>query len=277
MIFFDKFDILPLSTITVPPYTTTNTVAYGQENFVIIDPATKNQEHQDLLVKYISNRLNKKQKFLAILLTHHHADHVGFAETLSQSFGVAIYAHPLAAQHLSFTIDKKLVDGEIITLDNNTSLRVIFTPGHAESHVVFYDNQEQCLIAGDMITDRGTILIPPISGNLKIYLDSLSSLSYLSLKIIIPAHGLAITKEPNNFLLTAIKHRLSRIESIYQILKLDSYLDPTEITQAVYGDSFDHNILPFAQLSVESSLQWLLEMGLAEQAKHRWRLRHASP
>lgn len=276
---FGNAEVLALLTETVPPYTTTNTVFYGTKDFYIVDPATKDSEHQAFLIKHIKNRIVGGHKFLGILLSHHHGDHHGSAELLREQFDAPILAHRLIKAHIEFPIDKEIDEGDELRASKDEVLKIFYTPGHAESHVVFFDTANGLLIAADMITDRGTILIPPNSGSLTLYLQSLERLSYLPIQAVIPAHGVIIKEKAKEFLLIAIKHRLLRIEQIVGVLEENKKisLDATDITHSVYKRQIEENMLFFAQLSVESSLFWLKEHGLAIFHNYRWQLQeHAS-
>lgn len=267
---FGNAEVLSLLTETVPPYSTTNTVMYGQQDFYSIDPATKDKAQQALLIKYIRKRLSCSHKFLGILLSHHHGDHHGAAELLREEFQVPIFAHPLLKTHVDFSIDHEINEGDMLSTDSGT-LKIFYTPGHADSHVVFFDEERGILIAGDMITDRGTILIPPNNGSLAVYLKSLDRLTTLALKAVIPAHGVIIKEKPREFLLEAVKHRLIRIQEILHVLEESSSpLDATDITHLVYKRQIEENMIFFAQLSVESSLHWLKEYGLVLYQNYRW-------
>lgn len=259
--------IFPLNTKTVPPYTTTNAVIYGINSFVLIDPGSSKLDQQELIANYLEERICLGHKFLGIYLTHHHGDHTRAAQVLQARFKVDIYAHKNALPLLGFSAF--LLDERPIILDKNI-LTPIYTPGHSDDHMVFYDDYG-LLIAGDMITDRGTVLIPPGSGGLKIYLQSLKKLTKLKLTKIIPAHGEPITKKPNLFLLKALKHRYERILAVLNAIETSKeWLDGTDITKLVYGSSLEENLLVFAQLSVESSLEWLEESGLVKKTNYKW-------
>jgi glyoxylase-like metal-dependent hydrolase (beta-lactamase superfamily II) len=263
-------EIWPLTTTTVPPYTTTNAIFYGRKKFIIIDPAPSQPSQQEILVRRIKERQSLGDKFLGLALTHHHGDHIGSALFLSKLFKVPIWAHEKASAHLSFPITN-LAHESLLDLGEHTQLCALYTPGHAESHLVFFDPIAHVLIAGDMITDRGTVLIPPQSGSLKIYLESLEFLTKLDIKIIIPAHGKAISEKASEFLYNACVHRYRRIRAILEVIEdASTSLDATDITLLVYKTTMSDALMFFAQLSVESSLQWLLESGLAEQVNYRW-------
>jgi len=268
-------DIIPLTTTTVPPYTSTNTVIYGNKSFLVIDPGTSDKDQQEILRRQITQRIDEGRKFLGVGLTHHHGDHVKSAVFLKSHFDIKIMAHPNAAQRLKFPVDHLISDGEIVLQENDLALTALYTPGHADDHVVFFDDKTGILIAGDMITDRGTVLIPPPTGSLKSYLESLDKLTRLStLKMIIPAHGNAIRENPRPFLINAVKHRYQRILSVLDMLIKNNQLslDATDITLATYGHLTSKDLLTFAQLSVESSLHWLHEMNFIKNVNFKWQV-----
>lgn len=264
-------EILPLKTLTVPPYTTTNTVVYGLKQFIVIDPAPSDPKAQEFLRNHLEKRIAKGAKLLGFYLTHHHGDHCGAAMALSRFFAVPVLAHQKAQAHLSFTLDYSFSHDEKIAVDDGL-IDALYTPGHADSHMVYYDKKHRILIAGDMITDRGCVLIPPGSGSLTVYLESMDRLSMLELETIIPAHGQPITKNAKAFLIRAIHHRMGRIAAILAVLEQEKQSrDATDITMAVYKETLQENMLAFAQLSVESSLNWLLEKGLAQKTpQYQW-------
>lgn len=265
-------EIIPLKTATLPPYTTTNAVFYGNRSFVVIDPGPAHENQRRLLETHLQRRKSQGHQFLAICLTHHHGDHTGAADFIAKRFSVPIIAHTDAAKVANCHVDQAIDNGEEIRLDGTIKLTALHTPGHAESHLVFYDESHQVLIAGDMVTDRGTILIPPGTGSLRVYLESLDELTKLDIKTLIPAHGCAVTEQPRTFLLKAMRHRYERILAVLdRLLNTQSgLLDATDITLLVYRNNIAENLLAFAQLSVESSLHWLLEMGLIKNTHHKW-------
>lgn len=267
----DLATIIPLKTNTVPPYTTTNAVLYGAEQFIVVDPGPSDAAAQKLLIKIIEKRIARKEKFLGVYLSHHHRDHCDAAVRLREYFKVPIAAHEQAHQELSFPLDVAMPGDAFITIGSHR-IEALYTPGHATSHMVYYDPIDKVLIAGDMLTDKGCVLIPPTSGSLRVYLQSMERLMVLPIKTLIPAHGDAIKDKAEAFVLHAILHRLGRIKAIVETLEQQhESMDATDITRAVYQGSIDEKLMFFAQLSVESSLQWLQEAGLAQKnAAYRW-------
>ncbi|MGB8635859.1 MAG: hydroxyacylglutathione hydrolase [Rhodanobacteraceae bacterium] len=86
-----------------------------------------------------------------ILLTHHHADHIGASMELAQACGARIVApHDKRIAHA----DQRVDDGDIIVLQQpECRFRVIAVPGHTLSHVAFFG--EGILFCGDTLFSLG--------------------------------------------------------------------------------------------------------------------------
>jgi glyoxylase-like metal-dependent hydrolase (beta-lactamase superfamily II) len=72
----------------------------------------------------------------AILLTHHHHDHVAGIEAYRERFGAPVYAHPDAAELIgdAHRIDRMYDEGDVLTF-GGLRIEVLHTPGHAAGHV----------------------------------------------------------------------------------------------------------------------------------------------
>ena len=106
-----------------------------------------------------------------ILLTHGHADHAGAAMEIAQILNIKIEGphkedkfllDSLQSQGEMFGMqarncvpDKWLEDGDSVTVGNSV-LDVIFTPGHTPGHVIFFCNESNLALVGDVIF-RGSI------------------------------------------------------------------------------------------------------------------------
>lgn len=86
----------------------------------------------------------------AILITHHHADHVGGVPELLRHFPVPVYC-PRGMQ-LS-ALDHPLHDGDTVLLVDGLDLRVIEVPGHTDDHIAYYGNG--LLFCGDTLFTGG--------------------------------------------------------------------------------------------------------------------------
>src|SRR5919205_349085 len=81
----------------------------------------------------------------ALVLTHAHFDHVGFAERARTALGVPVYVHENDAPL------KEVVRYEDGTLPVPGAPRVVFTPGHTLGHCALHVPDRDAVIAGDAI------------------------------------------------------------------------------------------------------------------------------
>lgn len=86
-----------------------------------------------------------------ILITHHHADHVGGVEQLRSKTGAHVYG---PANETIPGRDQALVDGERIEVLGLT-LQVIEVPGHTLGHIAFYQGDHHWLFCGDTLFAAG--------------------------------------------------------------------------------------------------------------------------
>ena len=124
-----------------------------------------------------------------ILLTHGHADHAGAAMEIAQILNIKIEGphkedkfllDSLQSQGEMFGMqarncmpDKWLEDGDSVTVGNSV-LDVIFTPGHTPGHVIFYSNESNLALVGDVLF-RGSIGRTDLPrGNHQDLIDSIS-------------------------------------------------------------------------------------------------------
>ncbi|MDP2308316.1 MAG: MBL fold metallo-hydrolase [Pseudomonadota bacterium] len=241
-------DVLPVRTPTVPPATHTNCYRFGR---VVIDPASPYPDEQERLASWAEG-------VDTILLTHHHLDHVGGVADLVARTGAKVYAHTDA--RVAFPVDVRLEDGDVIDTGATTGaarLRCLHTPGHADGHLCFLDEQTGDIVAGDMVAGFGTIVLIEPEGHLATYLGSLSRLLPLAGRLL-PAHGPVLESGPA-VLRQYIAHRHARTEQIAAALA-GGPRDPMGIAAIVYaGVPGVH--LGLAAVQVRTHLTWLIERG----------------
>lgn len=135
-----------------------------EKNVVIIDPGCYFEEERQLLRDYISKN---ELKVKAILNTHGHLDHVMGNDFVKREYGVDLYLHEkdvvtlqmgersaqmygLGEFQNSPMPDKYIKEGETLTF-GGISFEVLFCPGHAPGHVVFYSPKDELVINGDVL------------------------------------------------------------------------------------------------------------------------------
>ena len=98
--------------------------------------------------------ISKKYKKLDYILnTHHHFDHVEGNQKLKEKYKSKV---------LGSEIDKDRIPGIDIALKDkqnfklgNSSLEVIFVPGHTKGHIAFYFEEEKIVFTGDTLFSLG--------------------------------------------------------------------------------------------------------------------------
>jgi ribonuclease/clavin/mitogillin len=184
--------VLPVRTPTLPPATRTNCYIVGEAGrAVAIDPATPHADEQARLDEYVAREGIVLE---AVVLTHHHVDHVGDAARLAAKHGVPVWAHRETAARVAgrVQISRMIDDGERLDV-GPSGLRAVFTPGHAPGHLCFVDAAAKAIVAGDMVASVGTIIVEPAdSGDMRLYLESLRRLRREvdgGATTLLPAHG----------------------------------------------------------------------------------------
>lgn len=109
----------------------------------------------------------------AILLTHHHPDHVAGAAALRERHGAAVYA-PVDERITMAT--QRVGDGQKLTIESPESrFQVLAVPGHTRSHVAYAG--EGLLFSGDTLFSLGCGRL--FEGTAAQMLDSLQRLAAL--------------------------------------------------------------------------------------------------
>lgn len=221
----------------------TNTYLVGESHPFIIDPGPALETHFNNIFTALDTLQTTAQ---AIILTHHHADHAAGAETLAHRLGIPIlsFGHPLQP-------------GDQINL--HPSITVLHTPGHSQDHLCLWLAEPRLLLAGDLVTGEGTILIVPPDGDMAAYLDSLRAMLALAPAAILPGHGPVITN-PLTLLQQYLNHRLRREQQVLEWLG-QGYTTAADIAARIYaGQPVD---LSIAALQVEAHLDKLRREGRA--------------
>jgi hydroxyacylglutathione hydrolase len=118
------------------------------QHAVVVDPGDATP-----VISYLAE---KSLTLAAILITHHHADHVGgIGGLLDWCVDRNIFVYGPASENIPHCTHK-LDDGALVnTLSHNLSLRVIDVPGHTTGHIAYYAEHEGWLFCGDTLFAGG--------------------------------------------------------------------------------------------------------------------------
>jgi ribonuclease/clavin/mitogillin len=247
--------LLALRTPTLPPATATNTLVVGHRRLAVIEPATPYADERAALEALLDALVGAGAEVAAILVTHHHQDHTGFATALRERTGAPIHAHALTAARVDFAVDVLLADGEAVALDDGFSLAAMHTPGHAPGHLVFFEQRSGLAYAGDLVAGTGTILIDPEDdGDMIAYLASLERVAAAQPLALVPAHG-PVLDDPQACLRRYLAHRLMREERVLAAVSTAGRAVSAVLAEA-YSDT-PPALWPLAARSLEAHLRKL--------------------
>ncbi len=118
---------------------------HDDQHAAVVDPG----DAAPVLAALQANNL----KLDAILLTHHHADHVGGVQILLQKFDVPVYG---PANEKIAGITNKLRQADQVELKApHIQFSVIDVPGHTAGHIAYYAAEQDWLFCGDTLFAGG--------------------------------------------------------------------------------------------------------------------------
>lgn len=127
---------------------------------VIIDPGMQNKEEEKEISDFI---IEKNLNIKKVLLTHAHIDHVFGLNYICAKYDVKVAMHPDSVDVLRsvpnysslYGFDFTLGDFEIETIEEDDivdfGLKSLFVPGHVPGHLVFYNEDQGEMWAGDVL------------------------------------------------------------------------------------------------------------------------------
>lgn len=262
----------PLRTPTLPPARHTNCYVVGTGELVVIDPGSPHPEEQKRLLAALAALQDEGRKVKSILLTHHHADHVGGALDLARRLEVPVWASAATAERVR-DVEGCLEDGAVIELAGPLPMRLrcVLTEGHAQGHLCFLDERSGAVFAGDLVAQGSTIVIDPPEGDMGVYLESLKKIRGLSTKTLYPAHGFPIP-DGGKLLDDYLLHREARMDAIVSALREAAGALPlADIVERVYAETPSF-LLPAAERSALASLIELEQRRLVLREGESWRI-----
>jgi hydroxyacylglutathione hydrolase len=135
----------------------------GSGECIIIDASCHEDFEKEQLSEFIES---KKLKLTRNISTHCHVDHVLGNEFIASRYGILPEYHQAGepfflvirdvAASLGFRLGMIpnpkgfLTEGDLIKV-GNSSLKVLYTPGHAEGSICLYQEEQKFVITGDVL------------------------------------------------------------------------------------------------------------------------------
>jgi glyoxylase-like metal-dependent hydrolase (beta-lactamase superfamily II) len=162
----------------------TYVVYHSNGECLLVDPACYTAREQGQLTRFLDeHQLTVKH----VVNTHSHVDHVLGAGYVYQTYGIkpkihrqglVFYDHLVAHAHsFGFDLDEVVVpeeflsDGDHLMLGDET-LRILYTPGHADGSICLAYDTGQWIITGDLIFNGSIGRTDLPTGNLECLLTS---------------------------------------------------------------------------------------------------------
>jgi glyoxylase-like metal-dependent hydrolase (beta-lactamase superfamily II) len=182
----------------------------GRGEVALVDPGPDDVRHLAAVEEALRAR---DARCVAVLVTHHHADHAEAAQPWGTRFGATVAAgdRRVAGPH-----GRLLEAGERLHVAG-VVLDVVPTPGHTADHLAFRLPSGAVLV-GDHVLGRGTSVITSPEGDVMAYLESLRRVHALGPSALYCGHGPELTEDPAAVLDFYLAHRAWREEQLLTAL-----------------------------------------------------------
>lgn len=155
---------MDIAIFTFNPFSENTYILYDEtKECIIIDPGCSNQEEEQTLADFIEANNLKPVK---LVNTHCHIDHVLGNKFVSEKYNLPLTSHKGEAMVLAMQpqissmygiaydpspeITLFLEDGAELKF-GNTTLNVLYTPGHSPASISFYNKKNRVVIGGDVL------------------------------------------------------------------------------------------------------------------------------
>jgi len=155
-----------------------------------VDPGCNTPEERAQLTSYVTEAGLKP---VHLLNTHCHIDHVLGNKYMADTYGLSLLSHrgeqmvldnmiQLASMYgvpyePSPPISQFVEEGDVVRF-GDTTLKVLFTPGHSPASICFYHEASQQLIGGDVLFQGSIGRTDLPGGNLQTLLSSIKDKLY---------------------------------------------------------------------------------------------------
>ena len=178
--------MMTIQTFVFNPFQENTIVAFDETNeAVVIDPGCYEPEERKELDDFISTQ---KLTVKYLLNTHCHIDHVLGNDYVKEKYKVKLLIHaydePLLravknyapnygfAGYREALPDQFLKEGDTVQF-GNTTLHVLFLPGHSPGHIGFYNREQKVILSGDVLFEGSIGRTDLPGGDFNTLLDSI--------------------------------------------------------------------------------------------------------
>ncbi len=174
---------------------------------VIVDPGCYDKSEQKALQDFVAAQGLHVTK---LVNTHGHVDHVLGNKFISDTYQVSLAIHEADLPTLRAVVvyapsygfnryeellpSEFLQEGEVLRF-GKTELKILFTPGHAPGHVVFYHEPSRQVIGGDVLFQRSIGRTDMPGGNHQTLIQSIKTQLFTlpDAVTVYPGHGPSTT------------------------------------------------------------------------------------
>lgn len=212
---------MKIKSFTFNPFEENTYVIYDNSNkCIIIDPGCYTEDEKKTLRNFIDN---KKLEPVKLINTHCHIDHILGNKFVHEQWGVELYMHRKDVtllkssediakmygfrDYVIYSSEKHFLnEGDRFTF-GESHLEILFTPGHSPGHICLYSEDNNLIIAGDLIFHKSIGRTDLAGGDYNTLINSIKNKIFpLSNETQIlcghgPSTNLGYEKEHNPFLI----------------------------------------------------------------------------
>jgi hydroxyacylglutathione hydrolase len=211
--------MVEIKTFVCNPYQENTYLLFDEtKECVIIDPGMYTGQEQNAVTAFIRDQ---QLKPVLSLNTHCHIDHVLGNKFVFDTYGLAPQIHkgeltqltavPAYAPQMGFRYEPSplpevfLEENDTVRFGNST-LKVLYAPGHSPAHICFYNEDDNFLIGGDVLFQNSIGRTDLPGGNFDLLIKNIKEKLLILPEdcVVYPGHGPSTTigfEKANNYYL----------------------------------------------------------------------------